>query len=188
MKKSLIVFIVYLCSWTLPVIAYFAGVAYYAVSSPTYKFHGELVDLGNNPEFVEEIIGADLPDYKLSDSYVGSGSEWTSYTYEFVFAEPLSEAYKAKLDALCNSGNEHWSKSYGDYHYSEFVADGYDVTCIIRSNSFDVLYSVNDGEDAIVDAIIPALIISVVLMICGVVLGIVALVRWMINRKSVPNN
>ena len=129
-----------------------------------------------NPAHIETIIGVELPELELINSERGVGSHYISYTYEFKFREPISEAHITNLEELCRT-DKHWSKNFsGDYIYTTNI-NGDIMDCLISNDLLIFGYSQSDGEEEIADFIIVLAIIKLIAIIAGIIAFIIFLVR-----------
>ena len=129
-----------------------------------------------NPAHIETIIGVELPELELVNSERGVGSHYISYTYEFKFREPISEAHITNLEELCRT-DKHWSKNFsGDYIYATNI-NGDIVDCLISNDHLIFGYSQSDGEEEAAYFIIILAMMVVMAIIVGIVSFVVVLVR-----------
>lgn len=129
-----------------------------------------------NPAHIETIIGVELPELELINSERGVGSHYISYTYEFKFREPISEAHITNLEELCRT-DKHWSKNFsGDYIYATNI-NGDIMDCLISNDHLIFGYSQSDGEEEIADFIIVLAIIKLIAIIAGIIAFIIFLIR-----------
>ena len=130
-----------------------------------------------NPAHIETIIGVELPELELVNSERGVGSRYISYTYEFKFREPISEAHITNLEELCRT-DKHWSKNFsGDYIYDATNINGDIVDCLISNDHLIFGYSQSDGEEEAAYFIIILAMMVVMAIIVGIVSFVVVLVR-----------
>jgi hypothetical protein len=138
-----------------------------------------------NPAHIETIIGVELPELELINSERGVGSHYISYTYEFKFREPISEAHITNLEELCRS-DKHWSKNFsGDYIYAT-NKNGDIMDCLISTERLIFGYSQSDGEEDIADFIIIVFSISAMTVIVAVAVRVLVLIYKAINKKAEP--
>ena len=129
-----------------------------------------------NPAHIETIIGVELPELELVNSERGVGSHYISYTYEFKFREPISEAHITNLEELCRT-DKHWSKNFsGDYIYATNI-NGDIMDCLISNDHLIFGYSQSDGEEEIADFIIIFAIMEVIAIIVSIVAFVIFLIR-----------
>ena len=128
-----------------------------------------------NPAHIETIIGVELPELELINSERGVGSHYISYTYEFKFREPISEAHITNLEELCRT-DKHWSKNFsGDYIYATNI-NGDIMDCLISNDHLIFGYSQSDGEEEIADFIIVPSILKLIAIIEGIIAYLIFLV------------
>ncbi|MBR4887216.1 MAG: hypothetical protein IKU16_08065 [Muribaculaceae bacterium] len=133
------------------------------------------------PGNVEIITGVDLPNLKNIDSWDNldrGSSRWDCFSHSAEFEEPLSENCIRKLEKLCQTQPENWSK-FGDNKYSYHEGDGddevmgeYSVTCNITRDSCNVTYYIDESEGLEVTLAGVAIII----------IGILVLLLWGLVR------
>ena len=134
-----------------------------------------------NPAHIETIIGVELPELELVNSERGVGSHYISYTYEFKFREPISEAHITNLEELCRT-DKHWSKNFsGDYIYATNI-NGDIMDCLISNDHLNFGYSQSDGEEEIADSIIVLAIITIIIKLIAIIAGIVAFIIFLVRK------
>lgn len=106
--------------------------------------------LASSPDKIEQIVKVELPNILNTESNnnLSRGSScWDYFEHNSTFSEPLSDSSITKLNALCISDNEHWSKDSlrGYYKYRD---DGelYCVDCYIYNDHALVSYMVDESE------------------------------------------
>ncbi len=155
--------------WTISLLVLFTSLL-------TSCSNGILTKIEENPTSVATVIGVELPDLELVKSDRGVGSHYLSYTYEFKFREPISEAHITNLEELCKT-DKHWNKNYcGDYIYATNI-NGDIMDCLISEDYMIFGYSQSDGEEEIADFIIVLAIIKLIAIIAGIIAFIIFLVR-----------
>ena len=146
--------------------------------------HRGLINLSESPEYIEKVLGVELPAVEVSRSDISYGNRYTSCTYKLTFREPLSEDHIAGLERQRTEDYEHWKKIHMNlYQYTEYVENGDEINCRIYNDHIDLECSISDGEDEIVDAmfyvIMTFAIIVTILIVWGIVMLIIAFVRKM---------
>ena len=165
-------------TWSIPLLALF-------ISLLTSCMQGMETKIEESPAHIESIIGVELPELELVNSERGVGSHYISYTYEFKFREPISEAHITNLEELCRT-DKHWSKNFsGDYIYST-NKNGDIMDCLISNDHLIFGYSQSDGEEGIADFIIIVFSISAMTVIVAVAVRVLVLIYKAINKKAEP--
>ena len=139
-------------------------------------------NLAQNPNKVDKIVHVDLPDLtniESEDNLDRGASRWNYFEHSADFEHPLTAKTIKKLDKLCKTDSEHWSKdkSEGCYIYSDAggIDDLYSVSCYIYNDHVYIYYIIDETEGIFV--IIPFFLIYTIFILWGVVLGIAALLR-----------
>ena len=165
-------------TWSIPLLALF-------ISLLTSCMQGMGTKIKENPAHIETIIGVELPELELVNSERGVGSHYISYTYEFKFREPISEAHITNLEELCRT-DKHWSRNFsGDYIYATNI-NGDIMDCLISTERLIFGYSQSDGEEEIADFIIIVFSISAMTVIVAVAVRVLVLIYKAINKKAEP--
>lgn len=150
MKKSLKVYLIAWC--VLVVVILFSVVFNRRGSGLSSKFE----KISEDPEYLESVIGMDLPAIESVDTLDNSGSQMSTYTRYFYFAEPASDYY------------------YGD------SKGRYSLECQVYKDYAEVVLT--ESDDFTLVGLLGSLFSFIgfpILITWGVVLGIIAIVRRM---------
>lgn len=130
--------------------------------------------------------------YTLSDNNLDRGaSRWDNFWSEAMFASPLTDEQKQKLDRLCKRDSLHWTKETEPRLCYEYFDEAcgerggvYTIHCRIYEDEMFSEYLVDEYEGMAAKTIglLIVVLMMIVLPVWGLVLGIVA-VEGAINKR-----
>ena len=139
-------------------------------------------DLAKDPNNIEKIVKADLPDIAFVESENNldrSASRWDIFEHRGKFICELTEETTTTLDNLCQTDSQHWRKAQDRSVYSYYDEGGvdglYHVFCLISHDGFTINYEVDESEG--IFGLFPLIVAYMILLTWGIILFIVSLFR-----------
>lgn len=151
--------------------------------------------LARDPMSIEKILDVQLPQYTVvesSDNLERETSRFDCFSHSFIFREPFAPSMIEKLDDLCKSKPQQWSKGHGavSYSYQRGDWDSHYIECSISETGAHLDYYVDelgDGLAAFIEWVFIIIVWLATVLVLGIAMFVVSVVKKAVNKKSLKS-